>query len=258
MSARMSENLLDPAATATSSSPAAAVAGAVAALRPEEVPEKFWDPEANAVRIDALLKSYKELEKRMSQRLAPPAADAPPEELARFRRAMGIPDSPDGYSVTPKHDMCGPDAAINAKLHEAGFTCSQVQLVYDLAAERLLPLIAEAASDYEAQKQVAKLHQALGGEAQFQRLAPQIAAWGRANLPPGVVEALSTTAEGVLALHGMMGKAEPSLAREAEAPGATDEKALREMMRDPRYWRTREPEYVKRVTDGFKRLFGNA
>ena len=240
----MSENLLEPAAAPTPG-------------RPEDVPEKFWDGEANQLRVDALLKSYKELEKRLSQRFAPPAPDAPEEERRRFRRAMGVPDSPDEYSIEAKHEMCGPDADINAKLHEAGFTCAQVQLVYDLAAERLLPLIAEAAADYEAQKQAAKLHEALGGEAQFRRLAPQIAAWGRANLPPGVLEALSTTAEGVLALHSMMSKAEPSLAREAEAPGATDEKALRAMMRDPRYWRTREPEYVKRVTDGFKRLFGN-
>jgi hypothetical protein len=27
-------------------------------------------------------------------------------------------------------------------------------------------------------------------------------------------------------------------------------------MRDPRYWRTREPEFVKRVTDGFRRMVG--
>jgi hypothetical protein len=242
----MSENLLD---TATDD--------AAPATRPEDVPEKFWDAETNALRVDALLKSYKELEKRMSQRFAPPAPDAPEEERLRFRRAIGVPDSHAEYSVAAKHELCGPDEAINKRLHEAGFTCPQVQLVYDLAAERLLPLIAEAAADYEAQKQQAKLAEALGGEVQFKRLAPQIAAWGRANLPPGVFAALSTTAEGVLALHGMMAKAEPSLAREAEPAQGVDEQALRKMMRDPRYWRTREPEYVKRVTDGFKRLFGN-
>jgi hypothetical protein len=236
----MSENLLEAAAPDA----------------PEDVPEKFRN-EAGALRVDALLKSYKELEKRMSQRFAPPAPDAPEEEKQRFRRAIGVPDSHEDYSVEAKHDLCGPDAEVNKRLHEAGFTCAQVQLVYDLAAERLLPLIAEAAADYEAEKQRGKLAEALGGEAQFKRLAPQIAAWGRANLPPGVFEALSTTAEGVLALHGMMAKAEPSLAREAEPAGSVDEQALRKMMRDPRYWRTREPEYVKRVTEGFKRLFGN-
>ncbi|EHM03330.1 hypothetical protein HMPREF9946_00292 [Acetobacteraceae bacterium AT-5844] len=244
----MSENLLDAAMEAR---------GGDAAIRPEDVPEKFWDTETKALRVEALLKSYKELERRLSQRMAPPGPDAPDEEKQRFRRAIGVPDSPEEYAVQAKHEMCGPDAEVNKRLHEAGFTCAQVQLVYDLAAERLLPLIAEAAADYEAQKQAAKLAESLGGEAQFRRLAPQIAAWGKANLPPQVFTALSTTAEGVMALHAMMAKGEPSLAREAEPAEGLDEKALRKMMRDPRYWRTREPEYVKRVSDGFKRLFGN-
>ena len=40
-------------------------------------------------------------------------------------------------------------------------------------------------------------------------------------------------------------------------PSVTETEAqLREMMRDPRYWRTREPEWVKRVTDGFRALVG--
>ncbi|MDQ1080424.1 capsid assembly protein [Pseudoroseomonas cervicalis] len=238
----MAENLLDPAPDN--------------AARPEDIPEKFWDAEKQALRVDALLKSYRELEKRLSQRFAPPAEDAPEEERARFRRALGVPDSPEDYAIEPKHAMCGPDPEVNQRLHEAGFTCAQVQLVYDLAAERLLPLIAEAAADYEAQKQRARLEQEFGGAEGFQRIAPQIAAWGRANLAKPVYEALSTTAEGVLALHRMMGKAEPNLASRAEAPEAIDEQALRRMMRDPRYWRAREPEYVKRVTDGFRRLFG--
>ena len=37
------------------------------------------------------------------------------------------------------------------RLHEAGFSTAQAQLVYDLAAERLLPLIAEAAGQFEAE-----------------------------------------------------------------------------------------------------------
>lgn len=43
-----------------------------------------------------------------------------------------------------------------------------------------------------------------------------------------------------------------------EAPGGPgeilDESTLRRMMRDPRYWRSREPDFVKRVTNGFRRL----
>ena len=41
------------------------------AERPAEVPEKFWDAAKGAVRVDALLKSYRELERRLSQRAGP-------------------------------------------------------------------------------------------------------------------------------------------------------------------------------------------
>jgi hypothetical protein len=40
-------------------------------------------------------------------------------------------------------------------------------------------------------------------------------------------------------------------------PAVKDTEAeLRDMMRDPRYWRTHEPEFVKRVIDGFRALGG--
>ncbi len=223
-------------------------------MRPDDVPEKFWDQEAGQLRVDALLKSYRELERRLSQRIAPPSADAPEEEVQRFRRSLGVPDSAAEYQITPKHDLCCADEDVNNRLHEAGFTPAQAQLVYDLAAERLLPMIAEAAAQFEADRQVEKLRAHFGGEERFRRVAQQLSGWGRANLPDAVFEALSTTSEGVMALYRMMEKGEPAVTRKADAAPATDEVALREMMRDPRYWRTREPEFVKRVTDGFRRM----
>jgi hypothetical protein len=237
----MSESLLEPNAQ-----PA----------RPAGVPEKFWDASANAVRVEALLKSYLELERRLSQRAGPPGDDAPEEERIRWRKALGIPDSPDGYEITPCHEMCGPDPEVNRRLHEAGFTPRQAQLVYDLAGERLLPLIAEAAAEFEAGRQREKLHAQFGGEERFRRVAAQLSAWGRANLPEAVFQALSSTAEGVVALHRMMESKDPPLSRDAAGEAAPDEAELRKMMRDPRYWRTREPDFVKRVTDGFRRLVG--
>ena len=69
-------------------------------------------------------------------------------------------------------------------------------------------------------------------------------------------EALSTTAEGVLALEQMMKKGEPGLSADAQAPLPSSEADLRAMMRDPRYWRTRDPQFVQRVTEGFRRLAG--
>ena len=241
----MPEDLLE-AATQNSDVPA----------RPADVPEKFWDDGKGALRVDALLKSYLELERRMSQRFAPPAPDAPAEDQQRWRRMLGIPDGPDGYEVTSPHELVTPDAGVNAKLHEAGFTPRQVQLVYDLAAERLLPLIAEAAADFEAGRQVEKLRAHFGGEDRFRRVAAQLSAWGRAHLPDAVFTALASTSEGVLAMQRMMESKEPPLSRDASAGSAPDEAELRRMMRDPRYWRTREPAFVRQVTEGFRRLVG--
>ncbi len=118
-----------------------------------DIPEKFRDPRTGALRVEALLKSYLELERATSRRIAPPGDDSPEEDRQRWRRALGVPETPDAYEITPAQELCGPDPEVNARLHAAGFTCRQAQLVYDLAAERLLPLIAEAAAEFEAGKQ---------------------------------------------------------------------------------------------------------
>jgi hypothetical protein len=207
--------------------------------------------------VDALLKSYRELERRLSQRMGPPAPDADDEERRRWREAHDIPERPEDYQIEVRSDFAAPDLDVNRRLYEAGFSRQQVQLVYDLASERLLPLIAEAAQQFEAERQLEKLRAHFGGEERFRRVAAQLSAWGRANLPTPVYEALSTTGEGVLALERMMRGKEPEMSREAPTPADTDEGELRKMMRDPRYWRSREPEFVKRVSDGFRRLVGN-
>lgn len=42
------------------------------------------------------------------------------------------------------------------------------------------------------------------------------------------------------------------------AMSSTDEAALRAMMRDPRYWRDREPEMVRQVVAGLRAVVGGA
>ncbi len=169
----MPEDLLESALADT----AAPETGA----RPDDVPEKFWDAETGRIRVDALVKSYRELERRLSQRAGPPAEDAPRRKCCASAAPWASPDGPDGYAIEPRHDLCCPDAAINQRLHEAGFSQPQAQLVYDLAAERLLPLIAEAAGQFEADRQVEKLREHFGGEERFRRVAAQITAWGAAQ-----------------------------------------------------------------------------
>jgi hypothetical protein len=61
----------------------------------------------------------------------------------------------------------------------------------------------------------------------------------------------------VLALHRMTQAGEPKLLDGAGA-GANElnEGALGDMVRDPRYWRRRDPDFVAKVTEGFRRLYG--
>lgn len=231
----MTEAILDDATP----EPGATDAANADSGRPAELPEKFWDPETESVRADALAKSYVELERKLGG-------------LA----GRGVPDDPTGYSITAPNDILASDADVNDRLHAAGFTQEQAQLVYDLAGERLLPALSELAAEFEAQKQIDRLVDHFGGEQRWRETSRQIEAWGRAHLPAEVVEAMSTTYEGVLALHRMMGNGEPALARGADAGGASpSESDLRRLMSDPSYWRDQDPQAVARVREGFRQLY---
>lgn len=226
--------------------------------RPGHVPEKFWDAEEGSVRVDALLRSYAELERHLGSAVRLPGDDADEESVARFRQALGVPESADDYAVDVADVLGEPDPAVNRRLHEVGLTNAQAQVVYDLAGEYLVPLIEQAAVEFEAERQTERLAAHFGGAERWREMSGQLLAWGRAHLPPATLDALATTYEGVVVLHGMMGSGEPALGTVPAGGETPDEGGLRGMMRDPRYWRDRDPAFVGRVTAGYRRLFGDA
>jgi hypothetical protein len=224
--------------------------------RPAGVPEKFWDGEAGCVRTDALLKSYLEIERKLSSMIALPADDADREGHSRLHRALGVPESPDGYQIASRSDLLEPSTEINARLHAAGFTPQQAQLVYDLAADHLLPLVDELLDEFGSARDSERLANRFGGTEAWRALAGQIRTWGRANLSNEVFATLSANYDGVLAMHQMMQAREPAVLRDGEgAQAAPDEAFLSQMMRDPRYWRDRDPDVIAKVTEGFQRLY---
>lgn len=228
------------------------------AERPAEVPEKFWDPETGAVRVDALVRSYVELERRLGRSLPQPEGPEDREARDRLLAALGRPAQPDGYVVRPPNDLIEPDPALNARLHAAGFTQDQVQLVYDLAAERLLPMVERLSEETARSREVERLASHFGGPDRWREVAREIRTWGEAHLEPEVFSALASSYQGVLALHRMMLGSEPELIGRADRPnGRLDEQSLDQMVRDPRYWRDRDPGFIARVTEGFKRLYGD-
>lgn len=207
--------------------------------RPSEVPEEFWDTDSSSLRIDALLKSYLELQRRLGA-----------------ERQGDVPESPDLYRISTDHELLGPDPDVNARLHVAGFTQEQAQLLYDLAADRLAPMVAEIAALFEADKQIDRLVNEFGGQERWKEMSTQLASWGKSHLPPHVFDALSTTSDGIIAMHKMMTKNEPSLLRDIDTTASyPDEARLKEMMRDPRYWRDNNLSYIKEIQDGFKKIY---
>ena len=208
------------------------------------VPEKFKDANGN-VNLNALIKSYLELEKKMSTRSEP--------DVKKER-----PESPDSYRIEIKSNLMMNDPAINQRLFDLGLNNEQVQGVYDLAAEKIIPVIEELAETFQTRQDLSELERIFGGTEQFNTIARQISGWGEKNLDSGVFNALVGTKDGILTLYKMMCNAQetPVLPRTGSVGGELSESDLKRMMQDPKYWKQQDPELMKRVEAGFKRLYG--
>lgn len=220
------------------------------------IPEKFRDPDTGEVKIDALLKSYMALEKKLSAMMPRPENDE--DKIAVFKM-LGMPETPDAYEVDTSHGLFEADGEINARLFDKGFTLEQVQAVYDLAADKFVPMILELSQEFQADREVERLIAAFGGEEKWQEVSRQLLAYGQKNLPPEVLGSLSGSFEGVMALYRMMKgeDGQPDITSFTKSGNAANKEDLNVMMRDPRYWRDRDPSFVAQVTEGFKSKYQN-
>jgi len=206
-------------------------------LLDNDIPAKFKDPQTGAVKMDALAKSYKELEAKLSS-------------------LPKLPKTPDEYDVKCDHGLFTSDDEINKRLYEKGFTNDQVQMVYDLAAEVMVPMIVNMAGDFQADREVEKLIEHFGGVDKWQEMARQLLAFGQKNLPADVLDTLSSSYDEVLALYRMMNNQEPMIGvKSSDSAGSDQGLDLQTMMRDPKYWREKDPSFVAKVTEGFQRLY---
>lgn len=222
---------------------------------PPEYPVKFLKRETGEPDTEALLKSYLELERRMARgetNAAPPFAMDRDSAL----KALGRPDTPEQYRVDVLENYLQRDPEMENLLHEAGFTEEQVQLVYDLAAEKMTPIIAEIVGQARGAADTARLEQEFGGKDRWRQVKRQIRAWGEKNLPNDALTALCRSYEGVMAVHRMMSNGdEPGLTRGGDGGEALSEEQLRRMMNSPKYWRDHDPALARKVQEGFKRLY---
>ncbi|MCB9963716.1 MAG: hypothetical protein H6855_06525 [Rhodospirillales bacterium] len=204
------------------------------------IPEKFKDPETGDLRVDALLKSYLALEQKLSER-----GPLPPQQV-------------EDYCIDCSHGLFEPEDHINQRLFAKGFTQEQAQEVYDLAAEKLIPLIMDIAAEFQAEREMERLEEQFGGADQWREISSLLLNYGRHNLPPELLKGLASSYEGVMALYQMMtgdAKTKAPSPRAEIKPSVTEED-LHSLMRSPKYWREKDPSVIARVTKGFQSLYG--
>lgn len=211
------------------------------------VPDKFKNPKTGCINIEDLLKAYLALEKKVGNR----------QKLLPSSPNGTMPNSPEEYDIVMKNPNLIMDKEINRRLFELGFTNEQLQAVYDLAAEKIIPLLNELSADFRADKEMAELEKEFGGADGFNTVARQISAWGEKNLNPDIFNALSTSKDGIMTIYKMMNEgAEPPIMQPiAKKSESVNEESLRALMRDPKYWKKQDPAFLKRVEEGFKRLY---
>lgn len=155
-----------------------------------------------------------------------------------------------------RHPLLEVDPELEEHLRACGLDEDQIQAVCDVLLERVLPWFETVMTESDIARQTERLVEHFGGEERWDAIRQQLTAWGTATLPKEAFEALAGSADGVMTLYRLMTQAEPALGQRGGAsmmPVSEDD--VRALMRDPRYWRDRDPTVVRRVRDGFQRLY---
>ena len=155
-------------------------------IRSEKSLESFKD-------VGSLAKSYVETKRLVGakQGVTVPGADAKPEDVAAYRKAIGVPDTPEGYTIKPHammmhsewnkeaqagflklaHEQGMPPAAVEKVLHWYGdFVAGQVKSNDVMAAEARGELRVAWGPNFDvymgaANRGLSRVEQAIGAEA---------------------------------------------------------------------------------------------
>lgn len=212
------------------------------------VPENFIDKETKTVNIAALVKSQEDLRKQIG------SDESPKEGLYE----INIPEDFKEFIEPDKESVLYKTACAWAKSHKIS------QKDFD---ELVSPYINELAAPFVASKEKlqnedAKLDKIFGNRKQEvkERITNFFKNSSIANDTEALNEValLTSTAAGVKVLHELITKNQGGMAMIGAAAGGSEElneATLREMMKDPRYWRDHEPNYVNKITEGFKKLY---
>lgn len=214
---------------ATAAPDAAAAAGSAPAKpeRPDYVPEKFWDGDAGAARLEDFGKSYAELERERGER------------TKRVPEKYQVPASFKGFEIPANHLKAVEDLARAESYSQQGF--EQLALI--------------AFGDPGAARK--ELEAAFGDKTDETLEACRLFASTMGDHEEAVRQLVSTPAGVKLLDAWRLASVEKGLpGAGGEGGGRKTEADLKKLMADPSYWRDRDPKVIAEVTQGWAELYG--
>ena len=216
----------------------------------DNIPEKFLNSDGT-LNSDTLMKSYLELEKKIGTMVSIPNDDSDTDARHKFNRAIGVPDSASEY---PTHELYD-DENLRERFLDIRLTCNQVEKIYDIANEFLSPILRDMFSVNAEINSINELKNFFGDTDKMNDALRAINAFGERFLPRDAFDALCATPRGIQSVYKMMQSMEPDVCTEKNSVQNLTDAQLRSMMRDPKYWRDKDAEYIRKIENGFKKLY---
>ena len=139
--------------------------------KPEWLPEKYW--RNDKVDVESLAKGFNGLEQLLGKKahaIVPPSEKSTPEEVAAYRKAIGVPESPEGYNLKPEQipegvtwdDATAKKAAELAHKHNVPAAAMQEFLRFDMERAAMMNQAAATMIDAQLESGRAELQKVYG------------------------------------------------------------------------------------------------
>ena len=215
----------------------------------ENIPEKFLNSDGT-LNSESLIKSYVELEKKIGTMVTVPNSESDTQTKQKFNRAIGVPENASEY---PTHELYD-DENLRQKFLDIGLTSPQVEKIYDIANEFLSPVISDLFSVQNETNAINELKIFFGSSEKMNDALHAIQTFGERFLPRDAFDALCATPQGIQSVYKMMQSMEPDVKTSINETQNLTDSDLRRMMRNPKYWRDKDEEYIRNIENGFKKL----
>lgn len=230
--------------------PAKPLGGSDPEGRPDWLPEKFWNPDLKQPRAEVMAKSFTELEGKFREK-----TDVLKEEIYADMRAA----APEEYEINLSEDLKLPDNVeldfgkddplvswFSSFAKEQGMS----QETFDKALNEYVGI--EISNMPDINSEIEKL----GDHGQDRMM--RVHSWMESKLSEeqlAAINPLLTSAVQVEALEVLMKSSGPSDFDGDNSGEALTLEELRTMQNDKRYWQEKDPAFIKKVSEGYDRLY---